>query len=318
MKKKSQNGSNITRRSFVAKSVIGAAGITAAPTILSAAGNSFKASGKIKLGVNMEYVRHHDKSFEWGVKKAAEIGYEYIEPMVHLGRELLSEARYFHSVSMFDDPLWIKEICDNNNIKLSGVSSHTPLCKPEISVEYLKMAIRWAAQAGAPVVNSDEGPKPKWTTKKMDYTLMKYTLTEAAMVAERHGIKIGLEQHQQYSKTPEGLKSIYELVDSPAIGINYDCGNAYIGGGGNIYDWLESVKDNLVHFHAKDISIEQGKDERGKVSGTPVGCACGEGVIDWKRIIDIIKTTNKDIVMSVECGTVPQAIKSFEYLSKLL
>ena len=136
MKKKSQNGSNITRRSFVAKSVIGAAGITAAPTILSAAGNSFKASGKIKLGVNMEYVRHHDKSFEWGVKKAAEIGYEYIEPMVHLGRELLSEARYFHSVSMFDDPLWIKEICDNNNIKLSLVPE---TLNEETEVEVIKL-----------------------------------------------------------------------------------------------------------------------------------------------------------------------------------
>ena len=74
-------------------------------------------NSNIKLGVNMEYVRHHDKDFVWGVKKAAEIGYEYIEPMVHLGRELLSEAGYFHSVSMYDDPLMIKEICDKNNIK---------------------------------------------------------------------------------------------------------------------------------------------------------------------------------------------------------
>jgi len=102
----------------------------------------------IRLGINMEFVRHHDMSFASGVKKAAEIGYEYVEPMVHLGRELLSEAEYFHSVSMYNDPLLIKEICDANKIKMSGLSSHTPLCKPEISVEYLKMAIRFAAEMG--------------------------------------------------------------------------------------------------------------------------------------------------------------------------
>ncbi len=83
--------------------------------------------GKIYLGINMEFVRHHDKPFAWGVEKAAEIGYQYIEPMVHLGRELLSEARYFHSVSMYDDPRWVKDLCDKHKIKLSGLSSHTPL-----------------------------------------------------------------------------------------------------------------------------------------------------------------------------------------------
>jgi len=272
----------------------------------------------IKLGVNMEFVRHHDKPFAWGVEKAAEIGYEYIEPMVHIGRELLSEAGYFHSVSMFDDPLWVRELCEKHGIKLSGLSSHTPLCKPEISVEYLKMAIRWAADAGAPVVNTDEGPKPLWTTKEMDYTLMKYTLTEASMVAERHGIGIGLEPHQQYSKTPDGLDSIYALVDSPAIGINYDTGNSYLAGGSDPYEWLEHVKDRLIHLHAKDISIEQGDAQRGKVTGTPVGCACGEGVVDWPRVIDIVKDLDRDIVFSVECGTVPEAIRSYEYLSKLI
>ena len=61
--------------------------------------------GNISLGINLEFVRHDDKPFEWGVEKAAELGYEYVEPMVHWGRELLSEAGYFHSVSMLDDPL---------------------------------------------------------------------------------------------------------------------------------------------------------------------------------------------------------------------
>ena len=96
--------------------------------------------GKLHLGVNMEFVREHDKGFAWGVAKAAEIGYTYIEPMVHWGRELLSEAGYFHSVSMYDDPLWVRDLCDKHGIKLSGLSAHCPLIKPEISVEYLKQA----------------------------------------------------------------------------------------------------------------------------------------------------------------------------------
>ncbi len=274
--------------------------------------------GNILLGINMEFVRHHDKPFEWGVAKAAEIGYQYIEPMVHWGRELLSEARYFHSVSMYDDPLWVRELCDKHNVKLSGLSSHTPLCKPEISVEYLKQAIRWAADAGAPVVNTDEGPKPHWTTEEMDFVLMKYTLTEAAMVAERHGILIGLEPHQQYSKTPDGLDRIYSLVKSPNIGINYDTGNSYLAGGSDPYEWLQHVLGRLVHLHAKDISMQQSEAERGKTTGTPVGCACGEGVVDWQRVISIVKGAPRDIVFSVECGTVDEAIRSFEYLTKLL
>jgi sugar phosphate isomerase/epimerase len=274
--------------------------------------------GKIFLGINMEFVRSHDKPFDWGVAKAAEIGYEYIEPMVHLGRELLSEARYFHSVSMYDDPLWAREVCEKHKIKMSGLSAHTPLCKPEISVEYLKMAIRWGADAGAPVINTDEGPKPYWTSKEMDYSLMTYTLTEASMVAQRHGIKIGLEPHQQYSKSPEGLDSIYNLVKSPAIGINYDTGNSYLAGTGDTYEWLERVKDRLVHLHAKDIDIKHSDAEKGKVTGTPVGCACGDGVIDWKRMVSIVRTCPNDIVFSVECGNVPDAIRSFEVLSKLI
>ncbi|GAF95219.1 unnamed protein product, partial [marine sediment metagenome] len=43
-----------------------------------------------------------------------------------------------------------------------------------------------------------------------------------AAVAEGRGILIGLEPHQQYSKHPDGLDRIYKLVDSEAIGINFD------------------------------------------------------------------------------------------------
>jgi len=273
--------------------------------------------GQIFLGVNNEFVRHEDKNFEWAVAKAASLGYEYVEPMVHLGRELLSEAGYFHSVSMWDDPYRVKRACEKAGVKLSGLSAHTPLCKPEIGTEYLKQAIRFGAECGAPVINTDEGPKPDFTTEEEDHVLMKYVLTEAACMAEARGIVIGLEPHQQYSRTPDGLDKIYALVDSPAIGINFDTGNSYLAGQ-DPYEWLKRVRDRLVHLHAKDIAIEQSDAERGKVTGTPVGCACGDGVIDWKQVIDICKGAPNDIVFSVECGTVEQAQRSVKHLRSLL
>ena len=273
--------------------------------------------GKIGIGINLEFVRHADKNFEWAVNKAAELGYEYVEPMVHWGRELLSEAGYFHSVSMLDDPYRLSRACKAAGVKLSGLSSHTPLCKPEIGTEYLKQAIRFAAECGAPVVNTDEGPKPAWTTVEEDHTLMRYVLAEAAAVAEPRGILIGIEPHQQYSKTPAGLERICSLVDSPAIGVNFDTGNSYLAGQDPV-KWLKAVSAKLVHLHAKDISVQQSAAERGKVTGTPVGCACGEGVVDWPAVVKVCRKLTRDIVFSVECGTIDQARTSIEYLKKVI
>jgi sugar phosphate isomerase/epimerase len=167
------------------------------------------------------------------------------------------------------------------------------------------------------VINTDEGAKQPWTTEEEDHVLMRYTLHEAAALAEPRGILIGIEPHQQYTKSPAGLDRIVGLVDSPTIGVNFDTGNAYLCGEDSIA-WLRRVKDRLVHVHAKDISAGQSGQERGKVTGTPVGCACGEGVIDWRQVIDVCKTAPRDIVLSVECGTVDEAARSVQHLRRLL
>jgi sugar phosphate isomerase/epimerase len=273
--------------------------------------------GKISIGMNLEAIRRHEKPFEWGVEKAAELGFEYIEPMVHWGRELMSEAHYYHTVSMWDDPYRIRRAAEKAGLKVSGLQAHGPICRPDVHGDYLKQAIRYAAECGAPVVNTDEGIKAPWTTEEEDHVLMRYTLHEAAEVAEPRGIKIGLECHAQYSRTPDGLDRIYHLVQSPAIGINLDTGNAYLAGQ-DPYSWLERVVHRLVHLHAKDITAAHSDAERGKVTGTPVGCACGDGVIDWRRVIEIVRRCPRDIVMSVECGSIPEAERSVKHLKSLL
>lgn len=271
----------------------------------------------MEIGINMEFVRSQDKSFEAGIECAADLGYGVVEPMVHNGRELLSEAGYFHSFSMDNDPYEMKDILDRYNVRPSGLSAHCPLMRPEISVPYLEKAIRLAAAIGAPVVNTDEGIRPAWLSDEECFQTMRYTLKKVLQVAERYGTYLAIEPHQSITRTTEGLLQITGLVPSPMLQVNYDTGNAFLGGS-DPYEGLLSVMDKLVHLHAKDISPEQATHEKGKVTGTPVGCACGEGVIDWARVIRILRDGGYEGVLSVECGTPAQAASSLAHLAGVM
>lgn len=271
-----------------------------------------------KISLNMEYCRSADVGFEEGVKIASDLGYKYIEPMVHTGWELLSEVQYFHSFSMEEDPLLMKEICDRYGITVSSISGHSPLMKPEAAVSRLTRAIVLADSLNAPFVNTDEMVKPDWMDDEFAHQVMKYTLTKAHLVADRHQVHIGIEPHGIYTKTAEGLLKIVNLVASPWIGVNWDTGNSYLAGIEDPYEGLEAVRDHVVHVHAKDISMEHSEQERGKVTGTPVGCACGEGIVDWEKVFEILEPLDREIFLSVECGTIAQAETSLGFLREAL
>ena len=275
-------------------------------------------AARYRISVNMEYCRSADMSFEAGAKKAAEIGYRYIEPMVHTGWELLSEVHYFHSFSMEEDPLLMKEICDRYGLKVSSLSGHSPLMKPEAAVARLTRAIVLADSVDARFVNTDEMVKPEWMDDDFAHQIMRYTLTKAAMVAGRHRVYLCIEPHGVYTKTSDGLLRIVNLVESPWIAVNWDTGNSYLAGVEDPYEGLMKVREHVRHVHAKDISLAHSEKERGKVTGTPVGCACGDGVVDWERVLEILDPLDREIFLSVECGTIEQAERSLAFLRDAL
>jgi len=271
-----------------------------------------------RIAANMEFVRSADKGFEEGIGIAAELGYEWVEPMVHTGWELLSEVQYFHSFSMEEDPLLMREICDRHGVRVSSISGHSPLMKPEAAVPRLTRAIVLADAVGAGFVNTDEMVKPDWMDDAHAHEVMRYSLEKAALVAARHGVYVCIEPHGIYTKTSEGLLRIVELVKSPWIQVNWDTGNAYIAGAEDPYEGLERVAARVFHVHAKDISFEQSESARGKVTGTPVGCACGEGVVDWERVLHILDPLDRELTLSVECGTIDQAERSRKFLETVI
>ncbi|MBI4552440.1 MAG: sugar phosphate isomerase/epimerase [Candidatus Latescibacteria bacterium] len=272
----------------------------------------------MEIGINLEYVRHKDKSFEYGVETAAKMGYQWIEPCFLMGRCLLSNAGYCHVRSMDIDPQWMKDFCDQHGVKISGLSAHSDLLNTEWGVAYAKRACAYAKAVGAPVVQICEDMyAPQTMTKDEVFAIMKINLKSILPTYEANGIYLGVEQHGPYTARTETILRILDLVDSPMLKVNYDCGNTYLAGT-DPYEMLDAVADRVVHVHAKDISIEHSEAERGKVTGTPVGCACGDGVIDWERIITRLKEVNYSGVFSVECGTEEQAVRSLSYLNGLL
>jgi sugar phosphate isomerase/epimerase len=141
---------------------------------------------KYRISLNMEFVRSADKSLRAGVQIASDLGYKYVEPMVHTGWELLSEVEYFHSFSMEEDALLMKEICDQAGVRVSSLSGHSPLMKPEAAVARLTKAIQLAAANNAQFVNTDEMVKPDWMGDAFAHEVMRYSLTKANLVAQRH------------------------------------------------------------------------------------------------------------------------------------
>ena len=273
--------------------------------------------GSIGIGINAEYVRHDDLPFSAAVEHAARLGYEYLEPCLLNGRDFLAEAEYYHFRSMDEDPLEVREQLAAAGLKPSAVSGHSPLMRPDISVDYIRKAIRYASDLGAPVVCTDEGIQPKWMSEAQAWEIMRYSLTMISQTAERYGIYVAIEPHGVYTTKVEGLVRIMELVPSPWIRINFDTGNSFLAGSDPVHD-LEQVADRVVHVHAKDISFEMAEEIRGRVTGTPVGCACGDGAVDWTAVCRVLHRAGYHGVLSVECGTVPQAERSIAHLRQVL
>ena len=273
---------------------------------------------RFRIAVNMEFVRSADLDFRKGVEVAAKLGYTHIEPMVHTGWGLLSEVGYFHSFSMEEDPMLMREICDAHGVRVASLSAHSPLMKPEAAVDRLTRAIVLAHFVGTDIVNSDEMLQPAWMDDGFAHDTMRYTLTRIEQVAARHQAFVCIEPHGVFTKTAAGLLRIVTLVPSPWIAVNWDTGNSYLAAAEDPYDALQEVREFVRHVHAKDIDFEHADRERGKVTGTPVGCACGDGVVEWDRVIEILEPLDRDITLSVECGTVDQAERSLAFLRQLL
>jgi len=134
-----------------------------------------------------------------------------------------------HADPKRDDPVKMREKASRFDLRISALGSHRELISDE-EVNYdavgdIQHAIRWAKEAGIPIVVTGEGRKPKDMGEEAALANIRKRLEKIVPVAEECKVYLCFEPHGSISLAPGGLKKIISLVPSEWVGVNFDTAN---------------------------------------------------------------------------------------------
>lgn len=158
----------------------------------------------------------------------------------------------------------IKAKAKEAGIEISGTGAQNNFVQPSaekraIDMERYKFWIDVAAEMGAPVIRVFAGPTPSDTKQLGWETIAKERLVphlkELADYASSKGVKLGLQNHGDFTSTADQIIQIIKWVDSPNIGIIDDTGyfRPFRGSSSN-YNWYADINAALpysVNFQVK-------------------------------------------------------------------
>lgn len=117
---------------------------------------------------------------------------------------------------------------------------------------------------------------------------------EPAAFAEREGLILGLEnEHACFLGTGAQSARVLAEINSPAVRLIWDPGNAYMDGEQPFPTGWEAAKDWTVHVHIKDAAP-------GANGGPPEWTEVGKGVIDFPGQIAALRESSYAGYLSLE------------------
>jgi inosose dehydratase len=173
----------------------------------------------------------------------------------------------FAAVASLDaNPFDIKRMFEQRGLTIITWCAHANLLDPTAPWRFGTMqiikAVRAAAAIGVEhVVTSEGDPKTEFghnLTDKEALFLIRERLYEPLRMAEDYGVKILLEPHGKYTDSIDYMEKILELCDSPALGVNFDSSNSWLGGTDPVA-MVKRLADKIEHVHWKDWPVPRWK-----------------------------------------------------------
>jgi sugar phosphate isomerase/epimerase len=222
----------------------------------------------------------------------------------------------------------IKEIrtdLDSRDIQISALGyypNYLAADKQEAAEyrRYLRKVLQLAHRMNVPTVCTFAGQTPG---RAVEDCLQPFAtiFTEFCAEAEDLDIRIGIENcpmldhkartGENMAYSPEIWAAMFEAVPSQALGLEIDPSHlVYLG-----IDYIQAIQDfgdRIVHFHAKDIDIDERKRATlgfygqafGKLGGFGNGWwrfrAPGWGVVDWYRVITALTDAGYEGNLDIE------------------
>lgn len=252
-----------------------------------------------------------EKTFEEVVDFASSNGFKCVEMMSWpVGKAERRYAGVTHiNADETDDKkaAAIKSYLKEKEVYISGLGYYPNPLDPdeqqaEIYIEHIKKVIRAAAKLDIPVVNTFIGRDPE---KSMEDNLKKFADVWPAIVkvAEENNVKIGIENcpmiftrdewpgGKNLASTPAVWRQIFEIIPSPAFGLNYDPSHLV---------WMQmdevkpifDFKEKLFHIHLKDVKVYRDKLNEVGIMGYPLDFHSpkipGLGDVDWSSFFSAL------------------------------
>ena len=316
-----QNGTNFTRREFMAATsttLLGAAAAGSAP--------------KRKDDITMEISFHTDafNSSYWNFEKCLEWAQKndvhHIECGVIDGVSWIHGLGYQPHVALYEDPLLLRRKMEKYGVQFSQVDAAFPLSGkdgPFYGVPYVLKTIPWAKHAGCERIATTDGlHKPEGLSDAEAMESMKRSYGQIIEVAEAYEIIISIEVHGYFTTKPDMMEKMLAFCDSPYLRMNMDTGNTFIAGQDPVA-FCERFKRKVTHVHVKDVSESLAAAVRGEQTGIAVSqCAIGDGVNaeNIKKVLTILRDIGFDGILSMECEGAggPMIEKSLAWLRSTL
>jgi L-ribulose-5-phosphate 3-epimerase len=126
------------------------------------------------------------------------------------------------------------------------------------------------------------------------YEIALRSMRELARYAGERGIRLGVENvWNRFLLTPMEMGRFLDEIDSPHVGLYFDCGNilAY----GYPQQWIRELGSRLVKVHVKDFE-----------SSTRQWKYLLQGSVDWKAVRAALREVGYDDYLTAEMAPYPQ------------
>ena len=116
----------------------------------------------IRLGMHTDNWRTLSGSFNAAIDSAVKYKLEHVEFGVIDGQYFIQAMGYEPGISLKENPLAIRKICESNNLKISQIDGSYPMMGFDgavFGVQYVQQSIRFASDLGCPKVDTTDSGK---------------------------------------------------------------------------------------------------------------------------------------------------------------